>query len=148
MEAQKAAATKQENEKAEDESTAASSSVVVEKEKSNNSGPPPSPTRGGFGKTAPVERDGQENVPRGRGRGRGEQPPTSDGPGRDRANERREPEKSKKKDRKPQEPKVYEEASQPVFHKESKFSALLATDEDDHSGDEETAEAPEEQQTN
>lgn len=112
MEAQKAAAAKQDSEESDGTKIEISSSTVTEKEK-RNSGPPSSPVRSGFGKPGPVKREGRESATRGRGRGRSERTPPLDGPRRDRVQDKMEQEKNPKRERKPREPKIFDEA-QPV----------------------------------
>jgi len=86
--------------------------------------PPTSPDRKGPNKP-PGPRKEYSGPPR--GRGRGSERHSANGPSQERGGRGM---KKDKRERKPAEPKKYEETPQPVFHKASKFSALL--DDDDN----------------
>ncbi|KAL9968011.1 hypothetical protein ACROYT_G026336 [Oculina patagonica] len=108
-----------------------SSSMTVTKSPTT----PTSPDRKGFGKPGGPKkefRDSREGGGPPRGRGRGTRPDRGDRSERPSGDQDRgggRGVKKEKRERKPAEPKKYEEAKEPVFHTASKFSALLDDEE-------------------
>lgn len=103
------------------------------------SSPATSPDRKGFGKPSSAPR--KEFSGPSRGRGRSGERSSANGPSQERGAGRGV--KKERRERKPAEPRKYEEAPQPVFHTASKFSVLL-DDEDVAEHDTEQFEAEEE----
>ncbi|XP_067020366.1 eukaryotic translation initiation factor 4B-like isoform X2 [Acropora muricata] len=91
-----------------------------------------SPEKKAFGKATSVPRKENSGAPRGRGRG-GDRS-NANGPSQERGVGRAA--QKEKKERRPAEPRKYEETPQPVFHTASKFALLEDEDTDSKNADE------------